>query len=142
MQWKATLLLALASLRVQAGEVTAIGLSANRDVIEALVTEGRSAAAPVVVLIGGLDGDGPSRRMVAAEAKRYESVPRPRRAFQLIAIPLANPASSQLVFPPTGTAYKENPESHYLWRWLGTLAPDLVLVAGQEDFGLTAAGRA
>lgn len=139
MQWKATLLLALALLRVQAGEVAAIGLSANRDVIEALVTEGRSAGAPVVVLIGGLDGDGPSRRMVAAEAKRYQSVPRPRRAFRLIAIPLANPASSQLVFPPTGTAYKENPESHYLWRWLGTLAPDLVLVAGQEDFGLIAA---
>jgi rhamnogalacturonyl hydrolase YesR len=139
MNWKATLLLAFTLPLAEASEAVAIGLSTKRDVIEGFVTEGRSADAPVLVLIGGLEGDGPSRRIVAAEAKRYQGTPRVRRPFRLIALPLANPASSPLAFPPTGAAYKDNPESHYLWRWLGTLAPDLVVVVGQEDFGLTAA---
>ena len=42
-----------------------------------------------------------------------------------------------LVFPPTGTAYRQNSQSHYIWRWLGLHAPDLVIVVSNEDFGLT-----
>jgi unsaturated rhamnogalacturonyl hydrolase len=42
------------------------------------------------------------------------------------------------VFPPAGLAYKENAESHTLWRWIAVQAPDLVLIAG-EDFGLARA---
>lgn len=38
-------------------------------------------------------------------------------------------------FPPTGSAYndKQNSERHYLWRWIGMLAPDLVVVIGESD---------
>jgi hypothetical protein len=54
----------------------------------------------------------------------------------LVAIPLANPDKSKLQFPPTGVAYRDYPESHALWRWIAMQAPDLVLIAGNEDFGL------
>ncbi len=38
-------------------------------------------------------------------------------------------------FPPTGSAYndKQNSERHYLWQWIGMLAPDLVVVVGEID---------
>lgn len=37
-------------------------------------------------------------------------------------------------FPPQGTAYsdKKDPESLYLWRWIGMLAPDVVIVVDQS----------
>ena len=44
-----------------------------------------------------------------------------------------------LQFPPTGTAYRDNTESHVLWRWIGIHAPDLVVVAGSGDAPLAAA---
>src|SRR4051812_14533343 len=40
-----------------------------------------------------------------------------------------------LAFPPTGRAYRENPEAHRIWRSPALEAPDLVLIVG-EDFGL------
>src|SRR5262249_570130 len=58
------------------------------------------------------------------------------RQFRLIAIAVANPDSARLQFPPMGVAYRENAESHALWRWIGIHAPDQVLVIGNEDFGL------
>jgi rhamnogalacturonyl hydrolase YesR len=85
-----------------------------------------------------MEGTGPSARAVQSEVTRYESILRNRRTFKLIAIPLANPDRSMLQFPPVGVAYRENTESHVLWRWLGIHAPDLVVVAG-EDFGLAQA---
>jgi unsaturated rhamnogalacturonyl hydrolase len=44
-------------------------------------------------------------------------------------------ASWSSEFPPTGSAYndKQNSERHYLWRWIGMLAPDLVVVVGEID---------
>jgi hypothetical protein len=38
-----------------------------------------------------------------------------------------------LQFPPTGAAYREQIESHLLWRWIGTHAPDLVLIVGPDS---------
>ena len=35
-----------------------------------------------------------------------------------------------LQFPPSGTEYRDNAESHVLWRWIGIQAPDLVVIAG------------
>ena len=64
-------------------------------------------------------------------------MPKKQRGFNLYGIPLANPDGAALMFPPTGTAYRQNAQSHYIWRWLGLHAPDLVIVTGDEDFGLT-----
>src|SRR5205814_5361407 len=42
----------------------------------------------------------------------------------------------RLQFPPAGVAYRENAESHALWRWIGIHAPDLVIIICSEDYGL------
>jgi unsaturated rhamnogalacturonyl hydrolase len=113
-----------------------IGLTGSGAQIDALVVESRARKAPTVVLIGGLAGDDASAAAVRAAVARHEGDS--HRAFTLLAVPVANPDHAVLQFPPTGVAYRENPESNVLWRWLGAQAPDLVLIAG-SDAGLAAA---
>jgi rhamnogalacturonyl hydrolase YesR len=57
----------------------------------------------------------------------------------VLAIPAANPEGGRLTFPPAGNSYAADPASHYLWRWIGTRAPDLVITVGDDDFGLAGA---
>jgi rhamnogalacturonyl hydrolase YesR len=114
-----------------------IGLATGGAPIEAVAVSAHSDAAPTVVLIGGLHGDDDSAAAVRAAVAAYEK--RRGRAVRLLAVPVANSAGATLEFPPTGVAYREHAESHALWRWLGSQAPDLVLVAGDADFGLAAA---
>jgi len=89
-----------------------------------------------VLLIGGLAGSDATTDVVNQEAATFEALPEARRSFQLIALPLANPDGRPLQFPPTGTAYKENAESHVLWRWIGIQAPDLAIIVGESGSGL------
>jgi unsaturated rhamnogalacturonyl hydrolase len=129
----------LLSIPLLGAEHRVIGMSASGKPIEALVVTGAPPAAPTVLLIGGLNGDSESGQMIAAEVADLESNPPGRRRFHLLAIPLANPDKSPLVFPPTGVAYRENAESHVLWRWTALQAPDLVLIVGSGDSGLAQA---
>src|SRR5689334_16874290 len=89
-----------------------IGLTSAGTAIEAIVAAGDG---PTVLVIGGMDG------------AAIQPAP-PVRGLRLLTIPLANPTKAPLSFPPAGTAYRENGESHYLWRWIGTSAPDLVVI--------------
>jgi unsaturated rhamnogalacturonyl hydrolase len=117
-----------------------IGLSTKGAVIERLKVDGASAAGATVVLIGGLDGPGESSRRVEEAVRDYEKRKPAQRSYRLLAVPLANPdAATTLSFPATGVAYRENSESNTLWRWIGTQAPDLVLIVGTKDFGLAQA---
>jgi unsaturated rhamnogalacturonyl hydrolase len=116
-----------------AAERWTIGLSTNKTPIEATVIAGQSAASPTVLLVGGLREADPSSDAVAGEAAAFEQIPQRERPFRLIAVARANPDALPLQFPPSGVAYREQIESHVLWRWLGTHAPDLVLVAGQDS---------
>jgi len=100
----------------------AIGLTAAGTPIEAVTSPGNG---PTVIAIAGLDG------------RRGEIGP--PRGFRVLAVPLANPEKARLVFPPTGTAYRDHIESHYLWRWIAATAPDLVVLLDKEDFGLAGA---
>ena len=93
---------------------------------------GRSASSPTVLLVGGLQRPDESSDAVAREAAAYERIPQRRRAFRLIAVARANPDAQPLQLPPSGVAYRDHVESHVLWRWIGTHAPDLVLVAGPD----------
>ena len=115
-----------------AAERWSIGLTAKDAPIEALMVPGSSATVPTVLLIGGAQGQDASVAAVRQEVDAFEKLPAASRAFRLIAIPLANPDAVALQFPPSGTAYKENAESHVLWRWIGIHAPDLVLIAGND----------
>ena len=93
---------------------------------------GRSDSSPTVLLVGGIQQPDQSSDAVAREAAAFEQIPQNRRAFRLIAVARANPDAQPLQFPPSGMAYREHVESHVLWRWVGTHAPDLVLVAGPD----------
>jgi rhamnogalacturonyl hydrolase YesR len=118
-----------------AGQRWTIGLSTSQAPIEAVTVDGPALSSPTVLLVGGLQQADQSSDAVAREAAAFEQVPLRQRAFRLIAIARANPDGQPLQFPPSGVAYREHIESHVLWRWLGTHAPDLVLVAG-ADAGL------
>jgi unsaturated rhamnogalacturonyl hydrolase len=116
-----------------------IGLTTAGAPIEATVVAGRSAASPTVLLVGGLERPDQSSDAVAREAAAFDKRPQAQRPFRLLAIARANPEGRALQLPPSGIAYRENIESHVLWRWIGTHAPDLVLVAGPDPGGLVEA---
>jgi rhamnogalacturonyl hydrolase YesR len=128
------LLFSLAAVAVEAETVT-VGLTRTGKVIEAAALRATAAGAPTVVLIGGFEGAA-SAQFVSGETSRYQGVPPARRQFHLLAITAPNPDGARMIFPPAGVPYRENTESHYLYRWLQVRAPDLVLIAGQEDNGL------
>jgi hypothetical protein len=116
-----------------AAERWIIGLSTSGASIEAVEIAGRSTSVPTVLLAGGLQQPDQSSDAVAREAAAFEQIPQDRRAFRLIAVARANPDGQPQQFPPSGVAYREHIESHVLWRWMGTHAPDLVLVAGLDS---------
>jgi unsaturated rhamnogalacturonyl hydrolase len=115
-----------------ADERWTIGLSTAGTPIEAVAVAGASASAPTVLVIGGLQGPDQSGDAVARESAAFEKIPQSQRPFRLIVIARANPEAQPLQFPPSGVAYREQIESHVLWRWVGAHAPDLVLVAGPD----------
>ena len=88
-----------------------------------------------VLLVGGLDGSDVSSKFVRQQFDKLNSSGR----FAISAIALANPENAKLEFPPTGEAYAKQTESHYLWRFLGTHAPDFVVVVGTDAGGLVKA---
>lgn len=142
--WAATMVALLVCAAAPAAETFDVGLSTSGVVIEGAIVPvagvpASDARTPVVVLVGGLRGDDDSAAAVRAELARFDALDAASRSVTLVAIPVANPDGAALRFPPTGTAYRENAESHVLWRWIGAHAPDLVLMAGDEDFGLGAA---
>ncbi|HLH41497.1 MAG TPA: glycoside hydrolase family 88 protein [Bryobacteraceae bacterium] len=118
-----------------AAERLYVGLSGDGQRIEADLVEAASSSSPTVLLIGGLQGNDESSRAVTREVRSFEAH-KPR--FRLLAVPVANPGRSKLSFPPTGIAYRDNPEAHSLWRWMAIQAPDLILIAG-PDVGLAEA---
>jgi unsaturated rhamnogalacturonyl hydrolase len=128
---------AQACLAAVAADSFDIGLAASGARIDAISVAADRNQAPLVVIVGGLNGDDASTAAVRAAVLAYEK--RRARSVRLLAVPLANPARSPLEFPPKGVAYREQPESHVLWRWLGAQAPDLVLIAGADEAGLAAA---
>src|SRR5947207_408343 len=75
--------------------VATVGLTGDQTPIEAVEAGARG---PVVLLIGGLDGDAASAAAVRRALKRAG------RRLHVYAIPLANPKRAQLKFPPEGVA--------------------------------------
>lgn len=95
-----------------------------------------------VLIVGGVDG---AKQSVEAATRLFDSYyASDAKGFPTIRVsivPAANPdrlinqpadadTKSHPSFPPTGAAYnsKETAEAHYLWRWIGMHAPDLVVV--------------
>jgi unsaturated rhamnogalacturonyl hydrolase len=116
-----------------------VGLTENGTVIEATSVDAGSPKLRTVLLIGGLAGDDESATIVRQELQTFESTKMNRRRFRLVAISVANPDRATLNFAPSGVAYRDYPESHALWRWIAIQAPDLVIITGNQDYGLAEA---
>jgi len=98
-----------------------------------------------ILLVGGLDGRRDSVQSVLDSLRWFheDAAKSIRERVTLSAVPCANPDGTargtgemnasggypSRGYPPKGTAYndKSNPESLYLWRWIGMHAPDLVV---------------
>jgi unsaturated rhamnogalacturonyl hydrolase len=113
-----------------------IGQTAKGTAIPAYLVPGAAVNSPTVLLVGGLNGFQRTSRGIEMETRKYVTRKQRNRPFRLLAIPNANPDAIRMVFPPEGVAYRDNPESHALWRWIATQAPDLVLIESNEDYGL------
>ena len=125
----------LISSPVAAAEMQEVGLTTKGAVIRATLVRASSESAPVVALVGGLAGEDASSRAVAQAVDAFDKEAQKSRRYTLIGIAVANPDAARLIFPPVGVAYRDNAESHALWRWLGIHAPDLVLIAGPDESG-------
>ena len=105
-----------------------------------------------VLLLAGLDGEVRGVELAMATLRRIASSGSgsPSELLAVSAIPCANPDGLGVGrenhaggipsrgYPPTSGFFDHpaNPESRYLWRWIGFLAPDLVLeLAHGEDVG-------
>ena len=84
-----------------------------------MAVEARAGSAPTVVLVGGLQGEDATAAAVRAAIAAYE---KRKRAAGAACWPCRwpTPMAPCCSFRPTGTAYRENAESHTLWRWLGS----------------------
>ena len=131
--------MALLAAPAFAADEVDIGLSTSGARIPGLIVEGPEPNSLTVALIGGMTGKDASAERVRNAARNFEKLGPTQRTFRLLAVPLANPDGIALQFPPTGVAYRENPEANALWRWLGVHAADLVLIVGTQDYGLAQA---
>ncbi len=141
----------IAAVRIPGLRRLDIGVTRHGTRIPALVTADDldfATRKTRILLVGFAVSPGPEASVLSALRWFYTSgdAARHRDRFVLSAVPIANPdgwAAGQSggnlsggrprqAFPPTGTAYSDpkNPESHYLWRWIGISAPDLVIEFG------------
>jgi rhamnogalacturonyl hydrolase YesR len=128
---RAAVLFLISALPAVSAERRVIGLAQDgRTPIEVLVPDGYRGSGGLL-LIGGMNGEDASSRAVREEFEQSNGT--------VLAVPVANPMKSALVFPPAGVPYRENTESHALWRWIAMHAPDRVRVVGADTAGLTLA---
>ena len=89
-----------------------------------------------ILLIGGLTGDPDDIEVSIAALDAYASSQRLRNRVALSTIPRANPDSSPTTgYPPQDGFFNHetDPESRYLWRYIGFMAPDLALEVRAGD---------
>ncbi len=136
---------------------TSIGVTRRGVAISAFLTNGMldvKSDRTRILVVANLAPDSPVSKRLVSEWSDLLS----RRSFEankgeveLGIVPFANPDHFETAladsdkdnttakwaseFPPTGAAYndKNNSERHYLWRWIGMLAPDIVIVVREGN---------
>ena len=136
----ADLRVALEALAVggEPGVVSAAGIT--RDDTPLLTLENPSpfdstSTAHRIVLVGGLNGDADSARMVVDAVRWFKTgaSAAEKQGWVVSALPWAAPMAADgrlpARFPPVEGFFdhSEQPESRYLWRWVTYQAPDLVV---------------
>ncbi|MDA1371677.1 MAG: glycoside hydrolase family 88 protein [Proteobacteria bacterium] len=116
-----------------------VGLTADRTVIRAQRIGATAQPAPTILYLAGLNGASGAADQLQSLLQRYAQLETQARPVNLIIIGVANPDNEAFSFPPQGDAYIENPVAHALWRWIGTHAPDLIIVENGDDSGFATA---
>lgn len=104
-----------------------VGVTAAGSPIHAMIAQAAldpASSAPSILLVAGLDGADSSVDLAAAVMRQPGEI-----AYSLSVLLNAFPdRAPEEAFPPSGAAYHgEAVEAQYLWRFVGTLAPDLVV---------------
>ena len=118
--------------------VSAAGLTRNNTplwTLENLAPFDSGSTAHRLVLVGGLDGNVDSARMVLDALRWFkeDASEAEKQGWIVSALPLAEPMSDDgrppARFPPVDGFFDHSarPESRYLWRWVTYQAPDLVV---------------
>ena len=88
-----------------------------------------------ILIVGGLDGSEASVDQAMSALSEFQGETELQKRYTVSCVPCARPdamgqgKSLKPGFPPDGNAYNQakNDEAHYLWRWIGMHAPDLVI---------------
>ncbi len=107
-----------------------VGMSSTRKPIVAYSVPAQEANAPEILVIGGFSGERASTNVVMTGYDAYAN--ESENFLNVTYLPAANPDAEKLVFPPAGSAYGENWTSWALWQWIGTHAPDAVVIVGGD----------
>lgn len=94
-----------------------------------------------VLLIGGLDGRAESVRTAMEALNALQKATPAEPGLAVSCVPCARPDALEMpdapawAFPPPGQAYLDpaTDGAHYLWRWIGMHAPDLVIVLSESE---------
>ncbi len=103
-----------------------------------------------VMIVAGLDGSPACAAHGQKLLQTWTTLPdQTRGQFELTLVPCANPdavgaqsgpknasgGNPTRGYPPQGEAYhsQTDPEAAYLWRWIGTQGPDLVIVVSDSE---------
>lgn len=97
---------------------------------------------PRLVLVGGVDGDADSARIVSGAMHwfKHEASDAMRSAWLVSALPLAAPSNDGSLrspdpYPPVDGYFDhaDRPDTRYVWRWVAYQAPDLVVEVRAGD---------
>ena len=111
-----------------------VGMSGQGTPIEALSVPAQIADAPSVVVIGGFSGERATTNMVMTGYEAYAN--EAENFLDVTFIPAVNPDAVPLQFPPREISYAGNWAEMSLWRWIGTHAPDAIIIMGEDKYGL------
>jgi len=127
--------------RFRGDHLGAIGVTRKGTAIPALFSAGDfdyQSDKTRVLLVGGLSGSADDAEELVGAWKQFHEGGL-SRTHTLCVVPLLRPdgppASPEANrFPPDPDAYRSeiDPEAQYLWRWIGTHAPDLVIEVGSS----------
>ena len=116
---------------------SAIGMNAQAVPITATSVPAKSANAPRVIVLGGMSGDKAGMQLVRNATEDYANSA--DNQLDVLFVAAANPDGAPLLFPPNEPAYATNWTAWSLWRWLQSEAPDVIVIAGNDDYELGSA---
>ncbi len=111
-----------------------VGMSINKEPIEAFSVPAQEAGLPSVLVVGGFTHEQASTNVVNIGYEAYAN--EQDNFINVTYLSNVNPAAETMQFPPQGKAYNDNWPSFGLWRWLASHPPDAVVIVGGDTWNL------